>query len=54
MNAHEMNIRRESKKEGAMEKAIEDAKLLINKYHIPIKQACADLGISPELLKSNN
>lgn len=54
MNAHEMDIRRESKKEGAMEKAIEDAKLLINKYHIPIKQACADLGISPELLKSNN
>lgn len=36
---------------GKQQKAIEDAKILIAKYNIPIEQACADLGISPELIK---
>ena len=50
MNIHEMDIRRNAKEEAK----IEAAKLLIEKYNIPIEQACADLGISPELLKKED
>ena len=50
MNIHEMDIRRNAKEEAK----IETAKLLIEKYNIPVEQACADLGISPELLKKED
>ena len=54
MNLHDRDIlmagRREGREEGAMEKAIEAAKLLIEKYNVPIEQACADFNISPDLL----
>lgn len=40
--------------EGKEVAKIEDAKLLIEKYNIPVEQACADLGISPELLKNHD
>ena len=51
----------EGKKETYLERAtrqaeegkIEDAKILIEKYNIPLEQACADLGISPDLLKED-
>ena len=50
MNLHDWDIRMAGRQEGREEGAIEAAKLLIEKYNIPIEQACADFNISPDLL----
>lgn len=49
MNLHDYDMMEIGKEEGK----IEDAKILIEKYNIPLEQACADLGISPDLLKED-
>ena len=46
--------RAEGERIGEERGRLETARLLIEKYHIPLEQACADLGISPSLLKPEN
>lgn len=52
MNLHDRDIRWAAKREGKIEEAIRAAKIFIEKYNIPKEQACADLGISTDLLES--
>ncbi|MBR0098238.1 MAG: hypothetical protein IJP90_00790, partial [Treponema sp.] len=53
MNLHDYDMMEIGKEEGKEQGKIEDAKILIEKYNIPLEQACADLGISPDLLKED-
>lgn len=65
MNLHDQDIQREAREKalkegerigeekGALQKAIEDTKLVISKYNIPVQQACADFGITPEMLSQS-
>lgn len=53
MNLHDYDMMEIGREEGKEQGKIEDAKILIEKYNIPPEQACADLGISPDLLKED-
>ena len=53
MNLHDYDMMEIGREEGKEQGKIEDAKILIEKYNIPLEQACADLGISPDLLKED-
>ncbi len=50
MNLHDWDITRAAKKEGREEKAIEDAVMLVHKYHATPEAAAQDMNIPLELV----